>query len=77
MTIPQAGTGAFENWAGNIAEIGAIYPFAGSEVFWFILALVFWLGWHAIQLGMEAREWQEDTERYMKDKEMVRKLIES
>ncbi len=53
-------TGNFENWAGNITEIGPIYPFVGSEMLWFILGVVFWIGWHIIQVSRETKEWEED-----------------
>lgn len=57
-------TGAFEDWTGTITDIGPIYPFVGSEVLWFILGLVFWIGWHVIQARRESREWQEDLEKF-------------
>lgn len=49
-------TGDFENWAGNIADIGPIYPFVGSEVLLVILAFVFWFGWHVLQTRQENQE---------------------
>lgn len=56
-------TGNFENWAGKILDIGPIYPFVGSEFILFILALVFWLGWHVMQIRGESREYREDARR--------------
>ena len=38
------------------AELGAIYPFQGSEVYWFYSVPLFWLGWHIWQLRNESRE---------------------
>ena len=34
-------TGGFENWAGDITQIGALYPFPGTEFLWFVLGMVF------------------------------------
>jgi hypothetical protein len=56
-------TGNFQNWAGNILDIGPIYPFVGSEFILFLLGLVFWIGWHALQFRVESKEFQEDVAR--------------
>lgn len=52
-------TGNFENWAGTISEIGAIYPFVGTEFLLWILGMAFWIGWHIWNLSTEGREWDE------------------
>lgn len=52
-------TGNFESWAGNISEIGAIYPFVGTEFLLWILGMAFWIGWHIWNLSTEPREWDE------------------
>lgn len=57
-------TGNFENWAGNIAEIGPIYPFVGTEGLLVIIGLVFWIGWHVVQTSRENREWEEDLRKF-------------
>lgn len=56
-------TGNFETWAGRILDIGPIYPFVGSEVFLFIVGLVFYVGWQVLQTRMETREYAEDLVR--------------
>ena len=56
-------TGKIENWAGNILDIGPLYPFVGTEFVLFLIGLVFWLGWHAMQFRVESRELQDDTKR--------------
>lgn len=56
-------TGNFTNWAGDILEIGPIYPFVGWEFAMFILGLVFWLGWHVVQMRIESKEFEEDMMR--------------
>ena len=68
-------TGNFENWAGNISEIGAVYPFVGSETFLAIAGVVFWLWWHVKQNKME----NEDIEKVMKkygDKETLKRVVD-
>lgn len=67
-------TGNFENWAGNISEIGAVYPFVGSETFLAIAGVIFWLWWHVKQNKME----NEDIEKVMKkhgNKESLMKIV--
>ncbi|HEX7811486.1 MAG TPA: hypothetical protein VF460_06220 [Burkholderiales bacterium] len=56
-------TGRIENWAGNIADIGPIYPFVGTEFFLFLIGLVFWIAWHVLQFRVESREFKEDVAR--------------
>lgn len=56
-------TANFESWGGQMLDIGPIYPFVGSEVFLFILGLIFWIGWHVLQFRVENREFEEDKTR--------------
>lgn len=44
----------YENWAVDLADVGAVYPFQGSEVLMTVLCVVFWLGWHIIQARRES-----------------------
>lgn len=57
-------TGNFENWAGNIADIGAAYPFVGTEFLLWILGMLFWIGWHVLQMRDESRQWEEDLRQF-------------
>lgn len=57
-------TGSFENWAGTITDIGPLYPFVGSEMLWFILALVFWIWWHVVQTKRENKTYADEVKRY-------------
>ena len=66
-------TGAFENWAGQINEIGAIYPFVGSEGLLVIIGLVTWIGWHVIQARRENANYEAEKKKY--DKETLRRII--
>lgn len=57
-------TGNVENWTGNIAEIGAAYPFVGMETTLVIVGVVFWIGWHVLQLRAESRELEEEVRKH-------------
>lgn len=48
-------TGNVENWDGNLLDLGPIYPFVGSEGIMVIIAVIFWIGWHIMQIRMENR----------------------
>ena len=49
-------TNGMESWAVDLKDLGAIYPFQGSEVLMVIIGLVFWIGWHIIQTRQENAE---------------------
>ena len=63
-------------WATDIAQLGPVYPFVGSEFILWIVGLVFWLGFHLLQLKNEKTE-LEDEEQASHDPEVVMKAIES
>ena len=46
----------YENWAVDLANVGAVYPFQGWEVVMTVLGVIFWLGWHRIQFVAESKE---------------------
>lgn len=49
-------TNGMTSWAVDLKDVGAIYPFQGSEVVLVILGLIFWIGWHVWQMRQEAAE---------------------
>ena len=53
-------TNGMESWAVDLKDVGAIYPFQGSEVVMVIVGLVFWIGWHVIQTRQESAEIEAD-----------------
>ena len=59
----------------TLAEMGAIYPFQGSEGFLVIVCTVFWLGWHLWQLKNESNECDVEIKE-MKDKAEANKALE-
>lgn len=65
----------YENWAVDLKDVGAIYPFQGTEVLMVILGLVFWISWHILQMRQEAAE-IEDEMKADERGEAARKLID-
>ena len=53
-----------ETWATDLAEIGPVYPFVGSEGLMVIVCFAAWMGWHIWQIRCEKRD----------EKEALRKL---
>lgn len=49
-----------DSWAVDLADVGAVYPFQGTEVVMFIIGMVLWIGWHAWQIRSENAEIEED-----------------
>ena len=68
-------TTVVETWVGaDMSQIGPIYPMVGSEVILFIIGLVFWLGFHFAQNGIENKEMQAD-EAVAKDPERLKGIV--
>lgn len=57
-------TGNIESWGGNIADIGPLYPFVGSEFALFIVALLAWIVFHVIQAKSESNQYKEQASKY-------------
>jgi hypothetical protein len=53
-------TNGMTSWAVDLKDVGAIYPFQGTEVLLVIVGLVFWIAWHIIQTRQETAELNED-----------------
>jgi hypothetical protein len=49
-------TNGMTSWAVDLKDVGAIYPFQGYEVLMAIAGLIFWVGWHVIQMRQEDAE---------------------
>jgi len=54
-------TGNIANWDGDLTLLGPIYPFVGSELIMVIIAVVFWVGWHVLQIRAENRQHDEEA----------------
>jgi len=54
-------TTQIETWAGaDLSQIGPIYPMVGSEMILLVIGLIFWLGFHVLQAGIEKKEMEAD-----------------
>jgi len=63
MTMQSLSTTIVETWAGaDLTQLGPIYPMVGTEFSLFIAGLVFWIGFHILQAGIEAREMRADED---------------
>ena len=69
-------TGSFENWAGNIADIGPIYPFVGSEFVLWIIAMALWIVWHVMQVRTENKIYEDEKKRFG-DPESLKKILDA
>ncbi len=59
-----AATGQVTSWAGNISEIGPLYPFVGGEVLYFFIGFVLWIIWHIIQFRMENKIYDGEIKKF-------------
>ena len=55
-------TNGMINWAVDLKDVAAIYPFQGTEVMLYIVGIAFWVIWHMIQLSQEAAEITRETD---------------
>jgi hypothetical protein len=55
-------TNGLTSWAVDLKDVGAIYPFQGTEVLMVILCAVFWIGWQILQLRHEEAEIQSEMQ---------------
>jgi hypothetical protein len=69
-------TGNFGNWDGAITDIGPIYPFVGWEMLMVILLIVFWVGWHILQIQREHRE-HDATARMLRQGDNLDRALDS
>lgn len=64
----------YKDWAVDLADVSAIYPFQGSEVLMTVLCIAFWIGWHRIQFKRESEHLEKA--RRVGDKEKVARALE-
>jgi len=69
-------TGNFDNWNGNITDLGPIYPFVGWEGTMVVLAVIFWIGWHIWQIRFENRQHNEDAAK-LRQASNLQKAVEA
>ena len=71
----MASTTGIESWAVDLAEVGPIYPFQGSEMILALVGIGLWVCWHVVQLTAERREAAERAKRYG-DRETVEQVVD-
>lgn len=73
--LQLASTTIVESWSGaDLAQLGPIYPFVGSEFLLWILGLAFWIGFHILGTRVEARELERDS-RYAHEPERLNRVF--
>lgn len=65
-------TGAVENWFGNIAELGPLYPFVGSEFVLVCVAVVFWVAWQVSCTRAENKQYREEIAKHGDDASLTK-----
>jgi hypothetical protein len=61
-------TNGMTSWAVDLKDVGAIYPFQGTETALVIAGVVFWIGWHIWQIRLENAELAAEKARASDDK---------
>ena len=51
----------YESWAVDLKDVGAIYPFQGTETLLVIVGVALWLAWHVIQTRGENAEMADEA----------------
>jgi hypothetical protein len=64
----------YDSWAVDLGEVGAIYPFQGTETLLWIVGIVLWILWHIKQAKAEGAELSERESAF--DKKEASKSIE-
>jgi hypothetical protein len=67
-------TNGLTSWAVDLKDVGAIYPFQGTETILVIAGLAFWAGWHIWQIRHENRELEAEVKRL--NAERMKKAID-
>lgn len=57
-------TTGIESWAVDLKDVGAIYPFQGSEMLMVIVGVILWLAWHVWCVRWERRQHDESVQKF-------------
>jgi len=69
-------TGSFTDWSGNMFDLGPLYPFVGSEGLMVIVAVIFWIGWHILQVRAENRV-HDEAARKLRQGDNLQKALQA
>ena len=64
-----------ETWNQSMLEIGAAYPFTGTETLLTIIGLATWIIWHVIQFKTENRTYNEEKEFFSDKKKLENAML--
>jgi hypothetical protein len=53
-----------ETWNQSMLDIGAMYPFPGTEVIWAVIGIATWIIWHVIQFKGEIKVYEEEEKSF-------------
>jgi hypothetical protein len=62
-------------WAVDLANVGAVYPWQGTELIMVIIGVAAWILWHIVQIREENSEYAEDIKKYG-SKEAIKKALD-
>jgi hypothetical protein len=65
-----------ESWAVDLATIGPIYPWVGSEVLLWVLGMAIWIGSQVWQLRFENRTYEAELQRLNSPDKLERAMRE-
>ncbi|MCC5975745.1 MAG: hypothetical protein JJT81_17080 [Rubellimicrobium sp.] len=68
-------TTGITTWAVDLAEIGAIYPFQGTETLLWIIGVAAWIGWHVWSIRWE-RNYQREKIAKFGNSETLKRAVE-
>ena len=54
--MPNMLTIGLSSWAIDLEGAGAVYPFQGAEWLFVLLGVIFWIGFHVLQIRQEQKE---------------------
>ncbi len=64
-----------ETWNMNLLDIGAMYPFPGTETLLATIGIVSWIIWHIMQIRSENAALEEEKKLFS-DKAKLKKAME-
>ncbi len=64
------------SWAVDLAQIGVIYPWVGSECTLYLIGIAAWLGFHVWQIRFENRTLKMEDQKLAKG-DTLKKCIEA
>jgi len=67
-------TTGIDTWAVDLKDVGAIYPFQGSEGVLVVIGVVTWIAWHVWCIRWERIDHQDKIDKYGDDANLKQAL---